>query len=446
MEPCRFELAVLSEFAALSNEDRRATFVFRVDPPEVSDVRTPARIVLALDVSGSMRGYKLGSAVASAKAVVQALGPEDTFACVLFSIRAAVLVPPTPATAAGKQAAIAALGGVRARSRTNLGQAITRSVELASGTIPGRVLLLTDGCPTEGVTEPNQLVQLTRGVCGSAVVSCFGYGEDADPALLQQVSAVGRGTYHFVNSAEPPLAAIAGELGGALMTVGTNAVLSVAPAPGVTIERTHQVYSVVSCCKNVTCIDLPTLVAGEPAFVACDLRWTDEAAGADLALATLRLRRTSDGSEQVREARVAPRIECSRGALVPAAVRAVLLAQAATALYEANPISPRDAKGVAEELALTHGELIGRASLAGILDDPQVTAALEMLSVVRQCLLNGGRRDARRRMIAYSEAMYRRKATDLSEDGPRAYCSESQRRGMDVVARYFAGRIGSGKE
>src|SRR4051812_38894875 len=71
--------------------------------------RVPVNAVLVLDRSGSMSGVKMARARDAARALVQALGPEDRLSIVEFSSAASVLVESTPVTAQARSRALEAI-------------------------------------------------------------------------------------------------------------------------------------------------------------------------------------------------------------------------------------------------------------------------------------------------------------------------------------------------
>jgi uncharacterized protein YegL len=254
-------LTVLPEYESLAYDERQGSFVVLLRPPMAPQTRPPLRLVLAIDVSGSMLGDKLTTALASAQAILNALSPADTFACVTFNGKAQVLLPMTTMNAQGKQLAAQALRAAQARGNTNLGDAILSSFELCGGR--GRALLLTDGCPTEGVTSPDQLAQLTRSTARGATLSTFGFGRDVNPLLLSSLSEQGSGNYTFIEAGEPPIEAIAAEVGGLLMTTAANLRLLFRPSPGVTIDQVFRA-SDVQLHDGAVSLGLAALVARRP--------------------------------------------------------------------------------------------------------------------------------------------------------------------------------------
>jgi uncharacterized protein YegL len=433
-------LTVLPEYESLAYDERQGSFVVLLRPPMAPQTRPPLRLVLAIDVSGSMLGDKLTTALASAQAILNALSPADTFACVTFNGKAQVLLPMTTMNAQGKQLAAQALRAAQARGNTNLGDAILSSFELCGGR--GRALLLTDGCPTEGVTSPDQLAQLTRSTARGATLSTFGFGRDVNPLLLSSLSEQGSGNYTFIEAGEPPIEAIAAEVGGLLMTTAANLRLLFRPSPGVTIDQVFRA-SDVQLHDGAVSLGLAALVAEEDVSLPLSLRWDEAALGGTLATLSAQAYDVATGELLSSQEILLPRFTSARGALRPDAARELLLGRAAMALRSASHASGRPGAELAREVSALRGELTSYAALARIDDEPQVVAALAMLDDACKGLLARGeaQRTARQDMVATSAALSKKRSTmmgmkDASQlSSQKAFTSRSQLAGIDFIKK-----------
>lgn len=438
--PANIGLSILPEYSALAYDERKGTFVVQIRPPPASQKRPPLRLVLALDVSGSMAGDKLSTALASADAVVRSLSSEDTFAFVTFNSRAEVILPATAMNAHGKQVAMQKLQGVRAHGNTNLGAAILSSLELARG--QGRAIVLTDGQPTEGVTSPDQLIQLTRGAAQNASLSAFGFGRDVNPLLLSSLSDAGRGNYSFIEAGEPPIQTIAAEVGGLLMTTAASFSLEVRPAPGAAIERALR-SSDVTQSNGIVRLELPALIAEEDVTLPLLFTWSEGALGGPVAHLTLRAYDVATGQPIAQEASLLPRFASQRGPLERGAAREILLGRAAMALRQASQNHGRSGRDLSLEIATLRGELIAYGQAAGVEQEPQVVAALQMLHDAQTGLAAAGHseRTARQDMVATSVALSKKRSTMMGLRDPsqqasqNAFTSASQSAGIDFIKR-----------
>ena len=431
-------LTVVPERETIAVGARHAAFVVRIDPPPPPVRRTPVRLVLALDTSGSMAGDKLAAAQASAAALVRALGPDDTFACIGFATRVTTLIAPTAMTAGGKSLAIAHLAHARAGGNTDLAGALLAALALAGeGGAAGRVLLLTDGCPTEGVTDVGQIEALARGARAAATLSTFGFGRDVNPLLLNALAETGRGNYTFIENGEAPTLAIAAELGGILLTVAAGVSLSLRATRGVRIHHVHRVGAALDSARGEATIELPPLVAEEAVYVAFELTW-DDAMPESLALATLHARRTSDGGAISAEAYIGARVSPTEGPFVAEGAKELVLARIAVALATAGASTGRPAGEVADALAGELAKLSQAARAAGVDGDPQVAFGLAMIAQAQRGLVASRHLEGRTRqdLVASAASVRGKRNTFMGPlDGdPRSpFLSKSQVSGLRLV-------------
>lgn len=438
--PSTIGLSILPEYSSLAFDERKGTFVVLIRPPPAPQKRPPLRLVLALDVSGSMAGDKLTTALASARSVVRALSADDSFACVTFNGRAQALLPLTSMNASGKQLAEQQLQKARAQGNTNLGDAIISSLDIVAG--KGHVIVLTDGCPTEGVTSPDQLIQLTRGAAQGATLSAFGFGRDVNPLLLSSLSDAGGGNYTFIEAGEPPIQSIAAEVGGLLMTTAANLSLQVRPRPGVTVDRVLRTAD-VRVDNGVVFLELPALVAEEDVALPLSLRWDESALGNPVATVQLRARDVATGQPLQEELSLLPAFASRRGDLHQGAAREILLGRAALALRYGSQASGRPGAELAREIGMIRSELLDYAQAARIQREPQIAAALQMLFDAQHGLeaSGEGERSARQDMVATSMALSKKRTTmaglsNASQAASQAaFASRSQIAGIDFVNR-----------
>ncbi len=437
------ELQVLPSYETISRTDISAAFVARVDPPAMPEERGPVTVILAIDISGSMRGEKLTSAKRSASALIRALGPLDTFGCVVFNHLCCVVVPPTLMTAAGKNNALAHVAEVDGFGNTDIAQALLKSLDLVNDLSGGHVLLLTDGQPTSGVTRTERITTLTGEAMNTSTLSTLGYGDDVDPHLLQALADAGRGTFTFIDGPEAPLAAIGGELGGLMRTVMTAGTLRIQPGAGVTLRHVYRTSGLrFDRETGAAVLDLPPLVAGEPVRVAFELAWKDRVP-ASLGTVSFRGRCIETGVLGAVEREVRPVVAEVRGAPVPEAVKHLVLAKAAAVVDAASKATSQHPREVARGLA-HNGELLAReAKAAKVYLDEQVLDALAMITRARRALESANPlvvKAAWHGMVAASGALRALKGTMVvSEPGKQVRVSRfttmSQHYGMDLLRK-----------
>ena len=146
-------------------------------------------VVLVLDTSGSMQGQKIEQAKAAARYILEQLRPEDRFNVIDFStgvrsfsrrLEPASQVPE----------AVRYVEGLRAAGGTNIHRALLEALTLAEDpSRPFVVLFLTDGLPTEGVTDIDRIIQAVDEAAGKqARIFAFGVGYDVNTLLLDTIT------------------------------------------------------------------------------------------------------------------------------------------------------------------------------------------------------------------------------------------------------------------
>ncbi|MFQ6115661.1 MAG: VIT domain-containing protein, partial [bacterium] len=141
-------------------------YLLWVTPPDsvFSDTTGVRDVVLVADVSSSMEGPRLQVLKEALIYFVQQLKPTDRFNVVAFSTSVAKfqsdLVAATPNNV---QAALNYISGLAALGLTNLEAALTsalnQSFDIAARNL---IILITDGMPNQGITDPNTLLSTIR--------------------------------------------------------------------------------------------------------------------------------------------------------------------------------------------------------------------------------------------------------------------------------------------
>jgi hypothetical protein len=133
--------------------------------PEGDSSRCPVDIVVALDVSGSMRVEKLDLCKKTLHLLLRELHHEDRFGLISFSEDATIEVPIQKVTEENKITALHAIDRLSVRGLTNMASAISLAAQMANGVSkPNKVrsvFLLTDGNANSGFTEAVDLLKLT---------------------------------------------------------------------------------------------------------------------------------------------------------------------------------------------------------------------------------------------------------------------------------------------
>ncbi|MEM6674222.1 MAG: VIT and VWA domain-containing protein [Planctomycetota bacterium] len=164
----------------------------------------PRDLLLVLDTSGSMMGQKLERARQTALRVVAGLRETDRMNVLLFSSDVEAALPAmSPMTEENRAKLHAAIDGAEAGGSTALGDALLRIAEEPPGPNRARlVVLLTDGRPTFGITDPTRLLAEAQRIAEADLrLHAFGIGDDVDAALLHGIAAATRGGAELFASA-----------------------------------------------------------------------------------------------------------------------------------------------------------------------------------------------------------------------------------------------------
>jgi len=171
----------------------------------VAEEQVVARdIILVLDVSGSMEGEKIAQAREALTYILNHLNREDRFNIVAFStgVRSYARVP-QPASAA--ESAQEWVSRLQAIGGTDINQAL---LEALAQTTPERstvLIFLTDGLPTEGVTNIEQILANVASTClenTNVRIFPFGVGDDVNTVLLDTLAEQHGGRPEYVRPNE----------------------------------------------------------------------------------------------------------------------------------------------------------------------------------------------------------------------------------------------------
>ncbi|HVM50248.1 MAG TPA: VIT domain-containing protein [Candidatus Acidoferrum sp.] len=172
-------------------------------------------VAIVLDTSGSMAGKKLEQAKKALQFCVENLNDGDRFQAMRFSTEVEPLFDDlAEATRANRTRAEDFIKDLKAIGGTAIDDALKQTLALArhrshslddNGLRPtsdGRpfvVIFLTDGCPTVGTVDEDQIVaNVKRESQGRTRVFCFGIGTDVNTHLLDRIAEDTRAASQYV--------------------------------------------------------------------------------------------------------------------------------------------------------------------------------------------------------------------------------------------------------
>jgi hypothetical protein len=219
-----------------------ATLSARDLPDDDDSKRAPADIVVALDISYSMKGNKLELCKSTLDLLLSQLSSNDCFGLITFSEDATTELIPSKVTRSFRESALAKIKSLCVQSCTNIYAAINHVAQEMQG-MPQMnevrtVFLLTDGLANRGITDVAGMCELTRNGLvqprrAPISMHCFGYGSDHDDELLRRLSSsTPGGTYYFVQNDSDVAPCFGDALGGILSVVAQNTVLNIQVPPG----------------------------------------------------------------------------------------------------------------------------------------------------------------------------------------------------------------------
>ncbi|XP_054585689.1 inter-alpha-trypsin inhibitor heavy chain H4-like [Eptesicus fuscus] len=159
----------------------------------------PKNVIFVIDRSGSMMGKKIRQTREALIKILEDLRPEDHFNLISFSSEATQWKPSlVPASTQNVEEATKYAESIKAHGGTNINDAMlmavylletaTRAEQLPSGSV-SLLLLLTDGDPTVGETNPTVIQKnVQEAIGGQYSLFCLGFGFDVSYAFLEKLA------------------------------------------------------------------------------------------------------------------------------------------------------------------------------------------------------------------------------------------------------------------
>jgi Ca-activated chloride channel homolog len=171
-------------------------------PIDVSQIQRPdLHLVIAVDVSASMQGPPITYVKAGLVEMISALQPADRISLVKYSSAAQIVLDAVPAS--NTTALQQAFNSLDASGSTNLYDGLFTAFALADKhydpTVQNRVLFLSDGVATAGLTSAAKMKSLAEGYARKGIgVTAVGVGTDFDVDVMRDLSEVGAGNFYFL--------------------------------------------------------------------------------------------------------------------------------------------------------------------------------------------------------------------------------------------------------
>jgi Ca-activated chloride channel family protein len=242
--------------------------------------RVPVDVAVVMDTSGSMAvRRKISYAKLAAREVVAHLEGADRFSLVGFAADAYVPFR-SGQIELNRSQAYRAIDSVVARGNTNLYAGIEQAARqlAADGDPAGRILVLSDGIATSGITDPGAIRRLSEQLAERGVaVSTVGLGNQIDEDMLARVAFAGGGRYSYVDDANELAAVFSNDVEENMRAVARELTVSVAPAEG--IEVLEVIGWPAQRTANGLSVRIGDLAAGQTRKIVARVRVRGDAEG-----------------------------------------------------------------------------------------------------------------------------------------------------------------------
>jgi hypothetical protein len=218
---------------ALSGVRNFVRVVLRIRTP--ADAGTPQRppvsVACVLDRSGSMRGSKIDFAIRACKKLVKHLNAGDTLHFITYDVAVQTIFENGDLSNEGKEVLRVRIDAINAGGATNLFGGLERAATLLGSRAPSpevlseraspnrtligrpstcnaseqvrRIFLFSDGMVNTGVTDPHVIKQHVSSWAAEGITTTtFGIGSEFDESLMRCIADAGKGSYHFLATAE----------------------------------------------------------------------------------------------------------------------------------------------------------------------------------------------------------------------------------------------------
>ncbi len=189
----------------IENRDGYLLFTFTPNPADFDTVYIPKDIVFVIDKSGSMSGDKIRQAKDALMFIIQQLGESDKFTIISFESYLHKFSDELMAVNnANISNALEYVDGLYAGGGTNINEGLLTALDLFNDSTYSDhtkiIVFLTDGQPTVGVTNENQIATNVKNANAevNASIHVFGVGYDVNTHLLDKLSSQNNGSSTYV--------------------------------------------------------------------------------------------------------------------------------------------------------------------------------------------------------------------------------------------------------
>lgn len=229
-----------------------------IDPSTLE--RPPLNLAIAVDVSGSMQGPNIAHLREGLLRMLDDLRPEDRVSLIAFNAEAELLIESVDGDDPAFPAAISTL---TADGSTNIYAGLRQAYEVVrKNEVEGhqnRVILLSDGEATAGITGDARVVEMSRqyNELGFGLTT-IGVGDSFDPELMRALSIAGGGAFYFLEDGEAVREVFEEEVQAFLVPLATDIRIDVDVKSGYSLRAVYGTKDVIVEGNDAT-IDIPAL-------------------------------------------------------------------------------------------------------------------------------------------------------------------------------------------
>ena len=228
--------------ALLENRSNTLNVLLRISADDLvvpKKKREALNLSVVIDRSGSMSGKPLHEAVRCAGMILDRLDQKDRLSIVTYDNDVFVNVPSQ--FVGDRNVFRSALKNIREGGMTNLhGGWLSGAEQVAlheDKKAISRVLLLSDGCANEGVTNPDEIVRHCATLADSGVqTSTYGLGEGFNEVLMAGMAKAGLGNGYYGQTAEDLMDPFTEEFDLLSSLCAKKIRLTLEPSSGVQVE------------------------------------------------------------------------------------------------------------------------------------------------------------------------------------------------------------------
>ena len=196
-----------------------------------------ADLICVIDISGSMIGKKLDMVKKSLIILIKMMDENDRLALVLFESYAHILCNLEYMTETKKKEFISKVNLIDSGSTTNILSGLKKAVEILKNIKNNKddkrassILLLSDGCDNVANSSfelLNGFKNLYKGEKLDFTLNTFGYGDDHDPEIMNQLANIRDGSFFYVQDYKKVSEYFVSVLGSCVSIISKNVNVSV---------------------------------------------------------------------------------------------------------------------------------------------------------------------------------------------------------------------------